>query len=76
MVLIRWESEQLVTPKIRNVHSSEDAHSEHDSKEHIARQAPSHRGRGIVWTLLESFNVAGLGGNHLCLAYKPMREPL
>lgn len=66
----------MVTLKIINVHGSEDAHHEHDIEKHIARQDSSHRGRGIIRTFLESFYVDGPEGNHLCLAYETMREPL
>ncbi|KKZ62330.1 hypothetical protein EMCG_00404 [[Emmonsia] crescens] len=69
-------SERLVTLKLINNRSSDDARHERDTEKHIARQNASHRGRGIIRTCLESFEVTGPEGNHLCLAYEPMREPL
>ncbi|KAL3429875.1 kinase-like domain-containing protein [Aspergillus tetrazonus] len=39
-------------------------------------KSPIHRGRGIIRTFLDSFEVTGPDGSHLCLAYEPMREPL
>ncbi|KZF23536.1 kinase domain protein [Xylona heveae TC161] len=76
MTRYRWQSERLVTLKIINTHSSTDAHHERDIEKYIARQNPSHRGYGIIRTCLGSFEVAGPEGNHLCLAYEPMREPI
>ncbi|PLN85265.1 protein kinase [Aspergillus taichungensis] len=73
---LRWQSERLVTLEIANVHSSKDARHECGIDKHIARQAPSHRGRGIIRTFFESFDVAGPEGSHPCLGYEPMREPL
>jgi serine/threonine protein kinase len=35
-----------------------------------------HRGRPVVRNCLDSFEVTGSIGNHLCLAYEPAREPL
>lgn len=72
----RWQSERLVTLKIINTYSFGDATRERDLEEHIARQNQSHRGYSIIRTFLQSFEVAGPEGNHLCLAYEPMRELL
>lgn len=45
-------------------------------EEHIAEADPSQRGRALFRTFSESFEVAGPEGQHLCLTYEPMREPL
>lgn len=62
--------------KITNGQSSEEPHHERDIEECIARQSPSHRGRAIIRTFLESFDIAGPEGKHVCLVYEPMREPI
>lgn len=62
--------------KIVNNYSSDNAHHEHDIEKHISEQNRPHRGRGIIRTFYESFDVTGPEGNHLCLTYEPMREPL
>lgn len=73
---LRWQSERTVALKIIDSCRDREPYHERDIEEHITRQNPSHRGRAIVRTCLESFEVASTEGNHLCLAYKPMREPL
>ncbi|KAL3479085.1 kinase-like domain-containing protein [Aspergillus californicus] len=68
--------ERFVALKIINSRSSPEAYHERDIEEHISRQSPIHRGRGIIRTCRDSFEVTGPDGSHLCLAYEPMREPL
>lgn len=65
-----------MTFKINNTRSPEIFNRERDIEEHIAQQDPSHPGHMFNRTWLESFVVEGPEGNHLCLAYEPMREPL
>ncbi|QKX61152.1 uncharacterized protein TRUGW13939_08299 [Talaromyces rugulosus] len=72
----RWQSERFITLKIINNRDADDADHERDIEEHIGRQTVSHRGRGIVRTCLESFEVVGPVDRHLCLVYEPLREPL
>lgn len=43
--------------------------------QHLMRN-PSHEGFPYVRTMIDSFEVTGLEGVHLCLVYEPMREPL
>lgn len=45
-------------------------------EEHISMADPSHRGRSVIRTLLDFFEVKGPEGSHPCLVYSPMREPL
>ncbi|KAL4998792.1 kinase-like domain-containing protein [Aspergillus recurvatus] len=71
-----WHPDRFVALKIINNRSSLEAYHERDIEEHISRQSPIHRGRGIIRTCLDSFEVTGPDGSHLCLAYEPMREPL
>jgi serine/threonine protein kinase len=72
----RWQTERLVALKIINNDSPKGACHERDIEEHIGQQNPSHRGRPVVRNCLDSFEVTGPIGNHLCLAYEPAREPL
>ncbi|KAK9571763.1 hypothetical protein V6Z88_000140 [Aspergillus fumigatus] len=74
--ITRWQPERFVTLKIINNRSLDEAYRERDIEEHISRQNPSHRGRAIIRTHLDSFEVTSSEGSHLCLAYEPMREPL
>ncbi|BCS30544.1 putative protein kinase [Aspergillus puulaauensis] len=67
--------ENVVTLKITNHNATSTGH-ERDIEEHISTTDPSHRGHSLIRTLLDSFNVDGPEGSHLCLAYLPMREPL
>ncbi|KAM5429530.1 hypothetical protein McanMca71_003141 [Microsporum canis] len=71
----KWQPERYVALKINNC-SSRQANHERDIEDHIFKTNPSHRGHVIIRTCLESFEVAGPEGWHLCLAYEPMREPL
>ncbi|KAJ6086034.1 hypothetical protein N7486_010315 [Penicillium sp. IBT 16267x] len=71
-----WQSERTVGLKIINSHHDRETYHERDIEKHIAGQNSSHHGRSILRTCLESFEVASTEGNHLCLVYEPMREPL
>ncbi|KAH7312829.1 CMGC protein kinase [Rhexocercosporidium sp. MPI-PUGE-AT-0058] len=42
---------------------------------HLKRNS-SHQGFSFVRTMLDSFEIPGQNGPHLCLVYEPMREPL
>lgn len=61
--------------KIANNNASFADH-ECEVEEHISTADPSHRGRSLIRTLLDSFQVEGPEGSHSCLVYPPMREPL
>lgn len=61
--------------KIANPNASSARH-EREVEEHISAADPSHRGRSLIRTLLDSFEVEGLEGSYSCLVYPPMREPL
>lgn len=43
--------------------------------QHVQKN-PSHDGFPFVGTMLDSFEIQGQEGPHLCLVYEPMREPL
>lgn len=65
-----------MTLKINNTRSPEISNRERDIEEPIAQQDPPHPGHVFNRTWLESFVVEGPEGNHLCLVYERMREPL
>ena len=51
------------------------AEEERQIEECIANTDPSHRGHALLRPNVDSFEVTGPNGRHLCLAYEPMREP-
>lgn len=62
--------------KITNNNSSSADH-EREIEEHISTADPSHHGRSLIRTLLDSFEVKGPEGySYSCLVYPPMRESL
>lgn len=61
--------------KIANTNTSS-AHHEREVEKHISTANPSHRGRSLIRTLLDSFEVNGPECSYSCLVYPPMREPL
>lgn len=61
--------------KIANTNASSARH-EREVEEHISTANPSHRGRSLIRTLLDSFEVNGPECSYSCLVYPPMREPL
>ncbi|KAJ5413535.1 hypothetical protein N7465_005840 [Penicillium sp. CMV-2018d] len=67
--------ENVVALKVANNNASFASH-EREVEEHISTADPSHRGRSLIRTLLDSFEVKGPEGSHSCLVYPPMREPL
>lgn len=70
------EPESVVTLKITNTNPNQDAaQDECQIEDHIANTDPSHRGYALFRPNVDSFEVTGPKGSHLCLAYEPMREP-
>lgn len=61
--------------KIANNNASSAGH-EREVEEHISTADPSHRGRSLIRTLIDSFEVKFPEGSYSCLVYRPMREPL
>ncbi|GBE89340.1 hypothetical protein SCP_1600010, partial [Sparassis crispa] len=52
------------------------ARHELELSRHIAAAKPGHPGLEYVRLVQDSFEILGPSGPHLCLVYKPMREPL
>ncbi|KAJ5796965.1 uncharacterized protein N7518_005505 [Penicillium psychrosexuale] len=70
------EPESVVTLKITNTNTNQTAvEGERQIEERIANADPSHRGLALFRPNVDSFEVSGPNGKHLCLAYEPMREP-
>ena len=62
--------------KIINSSDADDARHEKEIESHNTQQHSEHRGRVILRTCLDDFEVTGPEGKHVCLVYEPMREPL
>ncbi|RAK98524.1 kinase domain protein [Aspergillus ibericus CBS 121593] len=69
------EPESVVALKVANNNTSS-AGREREIEDYISTADPSHRGRSVIRTLLDSFETRGPEGSHSCLVYMPMREPL
>ena len=61
--------------KIANYNAISAGH-EREVEDHISTANPSHPGRPLTRTFLDSFEVKVSAGQHSCLVYSPMREPL
>lgn len=59
--------------KIVNNNTGSAGH-EREVEKHISTADPSHRGRSLIRTILDSFEVKGPEGSHSYLVYPPMRE--
>lgn len=64
--------------KVNNCDFADKSAAEHElNVSRLVGQAnPSHRGLSYVRTIVDSFTISGLHGNHICLVYEAMREPL
>ncbi|GAQ47382.1 kinase domain protein [Aspergillus tubingensis] len=73
-----WQSTKYVTLKITNSGEGEKkaAEDELNISQHISRLRSEHEGRAYVRLVQDSFEVQGILGDHLCLVFEPLREPL
>ncbi|PYI05931.1 kinase-like protein, partial [Aspergillus sclerotiicarbonarius CBS 121057] len=73
-----WQSNRYVTLKITNCGKEEQrsAHEEAEMSQQISRLRSNHEGRRYVRLVKESLEIQGQLGNHLCLVFEPLREPL
>lgn len=67
--------ESVVALKIVNINASSVSHAR-EVEEHISTADPSHRGRSLIRTFLDSFEIKDPQGSYPCLVYPPMRESL
>jgi len=74
----RWQSDRYMTLKVNNCNFPSTNAAEHELNicRHITKTNPSHEGHSYVRTITDSFEVVGPHGTHICLVYKPMRDPL
>ncbi|KAJ5100469.1 hypothetical protein N7456_006521 [Penicillium angulare] len=73
------EPESIVALKIASCNSSLRAgDGEREVEEHISTVNPSHPGRSVIRTFMDSFELQSSEdrGHHSCLVYSPLREPL
>ncbi|KAJ6120389.1 hypothetical protein N7523_004669 [Penicillium sp. IBT 18751x] len=73
---ISKQSEHTVALKIINSSNADDARDEKEIESHSTQNTSDHRGRVILRTCLDDFELNGPEGKHMCLVYEPMREPL
>ena len=73
-----WHNDRYVSLKITNntpaVRAA--ARKELDLTDHIFSAPTSHPGREYIRGVLDSFEVEGPHGTHLCMAMEPLRQPL
>ncbi|KAL3435985.1 kinase domain protein [Aspergillus tetrazonus] len=75
---LQWhieEPERVVALKFAN-NNVNAAAKEREVEEHISAVDPSNRGRSVIRTLVDSFELRGPERSHLCLVYPLLREPL
>ncbi|EFW20822.1 hypothetical protein CPSG_02665 [Coccidioides posadasii str. Silveira] len=73
-----WQSNRYVTLKITNSGKEEQrsANEEVEISRYISQLRSNHEGRAYVRLVRESFGIQGALGEHLCLVFEPLREPL
>ncbi|EAW09766.1 protein kinase domain protein [Aspergillus clavatus NRRL 1] len=71
-------SNQYVTLKITNCGKEEQrsANEEVEMSRYISQLQSDHEGRKYVRLVRESFSIRGALGEHFCLVFEPLREPL
>lgn len=74
----RWQPERYVALKITNCDFIDQAAAEYELEmsQRLAKGDPQHQGSRFVRTVLDSFEISGPHGMHVCLVYEPMRETL
>ncbi|KAJ5775544.1 kinase domain protein [Penicillium nucicola] len=74
----RWLPPRYVAIKVNanNYLSDECARKELRITERITQANPANEGRYFVRTLLDSFELSGPDGNHICMVFDPLYEPL
>lgn len=74
----RWQSNRYVALKITNCGQEEQksAEEEIEISQHISQLRSSHKGQAYIRLVTDSFTILGPGGEHVCLVFEPLREPL
>ena len=75
---MRWFSTWYVAVKINAVDRTGKKTAENELRisQLISEANMQHKGRYFVRTLLDSFALRGKHGEHICLVFEPLREPL
>lgn len=73
-----WQNEHHVALKITNNTPAAQAAArrELDISEQMFTAETTHPGRQYVRSVLDSFEVEGPDGTHICMAFEPLRQPL
>ncbi|PYI31501.1 kinase domain protein [Aspergillus indologenus CBS 114.80] len=73
-----WQPNRYVTLKITNCGEAEQrsANEEVEISRYISQLQSNHQGRAYVRLVCDSFRIHGALGEHLCLVFDPLREPL
>lgn len=73
-----WQNERYFALKITNNTPAVQAAARRELKisDHIFSVQSTHRGRDYIRNVLDSFEVEGPNGKHLCMAFEPLRQPL
>ncbi|RDW63050.1 Protein kinase protein [Aspergillus mulundensis] len=73
-----WQPTRYVTLKITNcgIDEQRSAREEVEISQRISKIRSNHEGRRYVRLVRESFSIPGASGDHLCLVFEPLREPL
>lgn len=73
-----WQNEQYVALKIANSTPAvqEAARREISVSEQFLAAETTHPGRQYVRPVLDSFEIDGPSGTHICMAFEPLRQPL
>ncbi|KAK7409376.1 hypothetical protein QQX98_008438 [Neonectria punicea] len=73
-----WQNERFVALKITNNTPAVQAAArrELDISDQMFSAETTHPGRQYVRSVLDSFEVEGPEGTHICLAFEPLRQPL
>ncbi len=74
----KWRSNHYVAVKVNTCDFADEGAAGHelDISQCIAQANPRHKGFSHVRIILDSFKIKGPHGDHLCLVYELMREPL
>lgn len=73
-----WQSTRYVTLKITNSGdgAKKAAEDELEISKYISGLGSEHEGFGYIRLVKESFRVRGSSGDHICLVFEPLREPI
>lgn len=78
MIRWRWQSERYVALKVNccDFIDQDAANCELKMCQRLASGNPQHEGYRFMNIILDSFEIGGPHGQHICLVYEPMRETL